>query len=123
MWQYQFPRHSNSEAAMFSLVCFAAGWMGPECEVNCERSTERSTDLSVPVKSSTKSVVEEQWFCSFVVEVARCAFVGARVYHVCSIGSRRVWHHQSPGYRNAETAILSLVRFTAGLHEVRTVCQ
>ena len=56
----------------------------------------------------------------FVTDQARCAFVGARQYNVCSIGSRRVWHHQSPGYRNAKATILTLICYTARLHEVRT---
>ena len=56
----------------------------------------------------------------FVADEARGAFVGAGLYHVCSVGSCRVRKHQPPGYRNAEAAILGLIRFTAWLHEVRT---
>ena len=29
-----------------------------------------------------------------------------------------MWQHQSPGYSNTKTAVLSIVRFTVGLHEV-----
>ena len=64
--------------------------------------------------------MELLWVHWFVADEARCTFVGAGLVNVCSIVSRQVWQHQSPGYRNAEATILGLVRFTAGLHEVRT---
>ena len=54
----------------------------------------------------------------FVADEACCTFVGARLNYVCSIKSRRVWQHQSPGNLNAEATILGLIRFAAGLHEV-----
>ena len=50
-------------------------------------------------------------------DLARCAFVRAGPNHICGIGSC-MWQHQSPGYGNTETAVLSLVRFAAGLHEM-----
>ena len=57
----------------------------------------------------------------FVADLARCSFVGVQdCSYICGIGSRRMWQHQPPGYRNTETAVLSLIRFTAGLHVVRT---
>ena len=76
-----------------------------------------AVDTSTVPTSVAAVLLRVHWF---VADQARCAFVGARLYNVCGIGSHRVWQHQSPGYRNAEAAILSLVRFTAGLHEVRT---
>ena len=54
----------------------------------------------------------------FGADIARCAFVGAGPNHICGIGSCRVWQHQSPGHGNTETAVLSVVRFTAGLREM-----
>ena len=45
-------------------------------------------------------------------------FCWAGLSHICSIGSCRMWQHQSPGHDNTETAVLSLVRFAAWLHEM-----
>ena len=63
------------------------------------------------------------WVHWFVADEARCTFVGAGLVNVCSIGSRQVWQHQSPGYRNAEATILGLVASLLGCMKCAPVCE
>ena len=44
--------------------------------------------------------------------------LGAGQCRAWGVSNCEVWQHQSPGYSNTQTVILSLVCFTAGLHEV-----
>ena len=62
----------------------------------------------------TTVAVVLQYIRWFGTDLARCAFVGAGPNHICGVGNCRVWQHQSPGYSNTETAVVSLVRFTVG---------
>ena len=56
----------------------------------------------------------------FVADHTRRTCVRAKLNHTCSVRGRWVREHLSPGYRDTKATILSLVRFTAWLHEVRT---
>ena len=52
----------------------------------------------------------------FATDLTRGAFVGGGQNNTCGFGS--CWKHESPGNRNTKTAVLNLVGFVVGLHEV-----
>ena len=77
-----------------------------------------ATNTSTVATAVAVMLLRVHWFVADHTPAA--LLLGQNCTTSTALGTAGCGEHQSPGYRDAEAAILSLIRFTAGLHEVRT---
>ena len=77
---------------LFNEYVRAAMRLYDVCETSRHCCMPAVSTSSVPT-SVGMVLLRVHWF---VADQARCAFVGARLYHICGVGSRQVREHQSP---------------------------